>query len=418
MLRTWPSATVPLVPLTDHDERSIPEPTPAGPELRLPESDRIRPVDVLVAVGLAVLSLVALASGAQGVGPAGPASVLLLLLESLPLIVRRRYPLEVMLVVVTATIVHIAIVPVDQEIQAGLGVLVAIYSIGERLDRRTSLGLTILTGAIVAVLFLSRAGILDVLQSLIQTELILGVAWLIGDAARIRRLYEASLEERSRLAASEREERTRRAVLEERERIARELHDIVTHHVSVMVIQAGGGLRALAKRPDDARAALEAIAGTGRQALTDMRRMLGILGERDGQEPMPGLDGLADLVDEVRSAGLSIELSVEGRPRTLDPGLELSAYRIIQEALTNSLKHGAARANVTVRYGTDTLDIAIEDARGKVPRPALEPTHGGRGLVGMRERVAMLRGTFAAHSTANGFRVTAQLPTQFAEPGA
>jgi signal transduction histidine kinase len=146
--------------------------------------------------------------------------------------------------------------------------------------------------------------------------------------------------------------------------------------------------------------------------------MLGILGERDGQEPMPGLDGLANLVDEVRSAGLSIELSVEGRPRTLDPGLELSAYRIIQEALTNSLKHGAARANVTVRYGTDTLDIAIEDARGTVPRPALEPTHGGRGLVGMRERVAMLRGTFAAHSTANGFRVTAQLPTQFAEPGA
>jgi signal transduction histidine kinase len=403
--------------MTIHGERSMPEPPPAGPELRRPESDRIRPVDVLVALGLALLSLVAFAGGAPGVGPASAVTVVLLLLESLPLIVRRRFPLEMMLVVVSATIVHIAIQPADQEIQAGLGVLVAIYTIGERLDRRTSLGLTILTGAIVAVLFLSRAGILDVLQSLIQTELILGVAWLVGDAARIRRLYEASLEEQTRLAASEREARTRRAVLEERERIARELHDIVTHHVSVLVIQAGGGLRALTKRPDDTRAALEAIAGTGRQALTDMRRMLGILGEREGQEPMPGLDGLADLVDQVRSAGLAIEVSVEGRPRGLDSGLELSAYRIIQEGLTNSLKHGAARAHVTVRYGADALDIAIDDARGAERRPDLEAAHDGRGLVGMRERVALFGGTFAAESTATGFRVVAQLPTVGTGPG-
>ncbi|HEV8282195.1 MAG TPA: histidine kinase [Candidatus Limnocylindrales bacterium] len=397
----------------------MPEPPAAGgPErTRRPGSDRVRPVDVLVALGLALLSLVAFAGGAAGVGPAGIATALLLLLESLPLIVRRRYPLEVMLVVVTATIVHIAIQPADQEIQAGLGVLVAIYTIGERLDRRTSLGLTLLTGAIVAVLFLSRAGILIVLQSLIQTELILGVAWLVGDAARIRRLYEASLEEQTRLAASEREARTRRAVLEERERIARELHDIVTHHVSVVVIQAGGGLRALAKRPEDTRAALEAIAATGRQALTDMRRMLGILGEREGQEPMPGLDGLADLVEQVRSAGLAIELSVEGRQQALDPGLELSAYRIIQEGLTNSLKHGAARANVTVRYGADTLDIAIDDVGGAERRPALEQAHDGRGLVGMRERVALFGGTFAAESTATGFRVMAHLPTVGTGPG-
>jgi signal transduction histidine kinase len=394
------------------------EPRPPGStRIQQPGSERVRPVDVIIALGLALLSLVGLAGGAAGVGTTGALTVVLLLLESLPLIVRRRHPLEVMLVVVSATIVHIAIQPADQEIQAGLGILVAIYTIGERVERPISLALTALTAVIVAILFLSRAGLGDVFQSLIQTELILGVAWLLGDGARIRRLYAASLEEQTRLAASEREERTRRAVLEERERIARELHDIVTHHVSVMVIQAGGGLRALTKRPDDARAALEAIAGTGRQALTDMRRMLGILGEREGQEPMPGLDGLADLVNEVRSAGLAVELAVDGHRRELDLGLQLSAYRIIQEALTNSLKHGAARAEVTVRYATDTLDIAIEDVRGAEGPPRLEPSHGGRGLVGMRERVAMLRGTFAADSTATGFRVVAQLPTNIAAPG-
>jgi signal transduction histidine kinase len=371
----------------------------------------VRPVDVAVAVGLAVLSLPAVVGGAPGIGASVPVTALLLALQSLPLIVRRRFPLEVMLIVVTASIVHIAILPADQELQAGLGILVAIYTIGERLDRRTSVGLTALTGVIVAILFVSRAGVFDVLQSLIQTELILGVAWLVGDAARIRRLYAASVEEQSRQAEREREERTRRAVLEERERIARELHDVVTHHVSVMVIQAGGGLRALARRPDDARSALEAIAGTGRQALTDMRRMLGILGEREAQEPMPGLDRLPELIEQVRSAGLVLDLTVDGNPRSLDPGLELSAYRIIQEALTNSLKHGAERATVMVRYEPTTLGIAIEDARGSDRRPALEPAHGGRGLVGMRERVAMLRGTFAAEPTATGFRVTAQLPT-------
>jgi signal transduction histidine kinase len=384
--------------------------SPGSQRIPQPGSERVRPVDVIVALGLALLSLVGLVGGAAGVGTVGPLTAVLLLLESLPLIVRRRYPLEVMLVVVSATIVHVAIQPADQEIQAGLGILVAIYSIGERLDRPISLALTGLTAVIVAILFLSRAAVLDALQSLIQTELILGVAWLLGDGVRIRRLYEASLEEQSRLAASERDERTRRAVLEERERIARELHDIVTHHVSVMVIQAGGAVRALTKRPDDARVALEAIAGTGRQALTDMRRMLGILGERQGQEPMPGLDGLADLVNQVRSAGLAIELSIEGRPRRLDPGLELSAYRIIQEALTNSLKHGAARAEVAVRYGPDMLDISIEDTRGAEQPRELEPSHDGRGLVGMRERVAMFRGTFAAVPTPTGFRVVTQLP--------
>jgi signal transduction histidine kinase len=375
-----------------------------------PTREAIKPVDVIVAVGLAALSMVAVVGGAPDVGTPGPLTVALLLLQSLPLIARRALPLEVMLVVVTATIVQIALVPAGQEFQAGLGVLVAIYTIGERLERRMSLALTLLTGVILATLIIAKGGLPDALQGLIQTELILGVAWLLGDASRIRRLYTDTLEAQATLVERERDERTRRAILEERERISRELHDVVTHHVSVMVIQAGGGARAIDRRPDDARSAFDAIAATGRQALADMRRMLGILGEGAAPEPMPGLDRLDDLLEHVRSAGLDVSVAVTGDVRRLDPGLELTAYRIIQEGLTNSLKHAGGRARLTIAYAPRSLELTVDDDRGPDPTPPVEGGHEGRGLVGMRERVAMFRGTFAAAPTATGFRVTAELP--------
>jgi signal transduction histidine kinase len=374
----------------------------------------VHPVDVAIALGLGALSFLPFLTGSADVATAGGLPIALLLLESVPLVWRRRYPLVVMLVVLTATIVHIAVVPVGAPAQVGLGILVAAYTIGERLDRPTSLGLTALTAAIVAVLFIGQGGP-DALQSLIQTDLIIFVAWLVGDAARIRQLYTKHLAERASLVEREREERTRRAVLEERERIARELHDVVAHHVSVMVIQAGGGLSAIATRPDDARSALESIATTGRLALTDMRRMVGVIGETQPNDPMPGLDRLEDLVAQVRSTGLAVELSIEGERRRLDPGLELSAYRIVQEALTNSLKHArGGRAQVVVTYEPGLLVISIDDERGLGPRPAVEPDHEGRGLVGMRERVAMLRGTLVAQPTSEGFRVVASLPIEAA----
>ena len=370
-------------------------------------------VDTVVALSLAALSLLAFASGARDVGPAGAVTVVLLLLESLPLILRRRYPLAVVLLVVGATIVHIVVTPEEQELSAGLGVLVALYTAGERLDRRTSVAVLAVTGAVAAALFNGRAGFTGSLQSLIQTELIFGVAWLVGDISRVRGLYTQTLELQTQLLEREREERARRAVLEERQRIARELHDVVAHHVSVIVIQAGGARQAMERRPAEARTALEAIESTGRQALTEMRRFLGILGEGQMQEPMPGLDRLDDLLEHVRSAGLPVELTVQGEPRPLDPGLELSAYRIIQEGLTNSLKHaGGGRARVTVRFQPNALEIAIEDERKAGTSPEVEPAHDGRGLVGMRERVAMFRGTFAAQPTTTGFRVTARLPVE------
>jgi len=372
-------------------------------------------VDGAIALGLAILALVAFFGGAPDVGPPGALTVLLLLLQSLPLAVRRRFPIAVVLVILAATTLHIAIIPEGGELRAGLGPLVALYTAGERIERRLSIGILVAMMAIVALQLLAREPLANVLQGLIQTELIFAVAWLLGIASRMRGVYTRTLEEQTRLLAREREERALRAVLEERERIARELHDAVTHHVSVIVIQAGGALRALDRRPDESRSALEAIDTTARQALTDMRRMLGILGEADGTgesaEPMPGLDRLGDLIEQVRSAGLAVELSVQGERRHLDPGLELSAYRIIQEGLTNSLKHaGGGRARVTIRYGADALELSIDDERGEAPSEPMEPAHVGRGLVGMRERVAMFRGTFEAQPTPAGFRVTAALP--------
>ena len=373
----------------------------------------IHPIDVAVALGLAALSFLPYVSGAADLGQGGGLTAVLLLLESLPLLVRRRYPVVVLLVVVSATVVQIALLPPGEELLAGLGLLVAIYTVGERLDRTTSLGLTALTGAIVAALIIGRGGLPAALQSLIQTELILVVAWLVGDASRIRRLYTESLVDHARLVEAERDQRTRRAVLEERERIARELHDVVAHHVSVIVIQAGGGLSAIERRPDEARSALESIATTGRQALTEMRRMLGVLGEGEPSGPMPGLDLLDELIAQVRGAGLAVDLSIEGERRRLDPGLELSAYRIVQEALTNSLKHArGGRARVIVAYEPGALVISVDDERGPGEQPDVEAVHEGRGLMGMRERAAMLRGTIDARPTPAGFHVSARLPIE------
>ena len=368
-------------------------------------------VDSAIALFLAALSLLAYFGTAAYIGPLSGVTLAFLLLESLPLIVRRRFPLAVLGVVAGASIVHLGLLPAGQSPTAGLGILVAVYTVGERLDRRTSSTATAVTAVLLAVVFIGRAGLAEVALALIQTELIIVVAWLLGDATRIRRLYAATLEERAQRLERERDERAERAVRDERERIARELHDVVTHHVSVIVIQAGGALRVIDRRPDEARTALDAIAATGRLALTDMRRMLGILGEQQDSDPAPGLDRLDELLAHLRAAGLVVELTVEGDARPLDPGLGVSAYRIIQEALTNTLKHAnGGRARVLVRYATDALDITVEDERRPGTPSVVEPPHEGRGLIGMRERASMLRGSLTAHPTPTGFLVAARLP--------
>lgn len=370
--------------------------------------------DSLLAAALVALGVITLVAGARDIGSYDPFSVALLLLTPLPLIVRRIFPITVLLLTLGMTLAH-ALLAVE-DLSSGLPVLISVFTVGESYPRRRSAPLAILTGVAFFALLVVRGAIPVALGSAIQTELAVLAAWTLGAWARERQEYIGIVEERAAFAERSREEEASRAVRDERQRIAREMHDIVTHHVSVIAIQAGAAERALERRPEDARHAVTAIASTARQALADMRTMLGVLGpatagtDGDAPEPMPGLDRLGELIESVRAAGLPVELAVSGERRPLDPGVELSAYRIIQEALTNTLKHASgARSLVAVSYGPSDLELTVEDEGGTEARD-LADAGQGRGLIGMRERVAMFGGEFDAGPSATGFRVRARLP--------
>jgi signal transduction histidine kinase len=241
------------------------------------------------------------------------------------------------------------------------------------------------------------------------------IAWVLGDSMRYRRAYYAGLEDRAARLEAERDAQAQIAAAAERARIARELHDVVAHNVSVMVVQADGASYTIDTDPDRAREALGAIAGTGRQALAEMRRLLGVLrqekdGTDPGRAPLPGIGQLGELLEHTRAAGLAVGLTVEGVPRPLPDGAALAAYRIVQESLTNTRKHAGpmATAQVTLRYLEDALVLRITDDG---PGPVSASDGGGHGLTGMRERVAIYGGWVQAGPKAGGgFQVTARLP--------
>ncbi len=375
--------------------------------------------DGLLALGLTALSVVTLLAGATDIGSYSPSSIALLFAQTLPIAFRRVAPFPVLAVTLGATVLH-ALQATDS-LNSTLGALIALFTVAERYDRRVSGLAAIVFALVLGILIADRAGLPQAFGSLVQNLLTVTVAWVLGTWARERRAYIGTVEDRAARAERDREERAERAVVEERQRIARELHDVVAHHVSVIVVQAGAARRALEKRPQDARAAIDAIDTTARLALGDMRRMVGVLGtpgpagdatEGAAREPMPGLDRLGPLLESVRSAGLPVELSIEGERRPLDPGVELSAYRIIQEALTNTLKHaGGGRARVLVRYEPAALDVRVTDEGGtRSAEPVSALDSGGHGLVGMRERVAVFGGTLEVGPAGSGFRVAARLP--------
>jgi signal transduction histidine kinase len=252
---------------------------------------------------------------------------------------------------------------------------------------------------------LSRTSLL--VSTLIQYALVWSLAWVVSRRVRSTRALRA----RAATLEAERERVAAQAVAEERGRIARELHDVVAHNVSVMVVQAGGVRRLL--QPDQVREreALETIELTGRRALTEMRRLVGVMRSNPNtadREPQPGLGSVDRLLEEIRNAGLPAKLEVTGTRVDLPPGLDLSAYRIVQEALTNALKHaGPAHATVTLNYGRDTLEIDITDD-GLAKRTN---GSGGHGLIGMRERVGLYGGELeAGPQPEGGFRLRARLP--------
>jgi signal transduction histidine kinase len=234
---------------------------------------------------------------------------------------------------------------------------------------------------------------------------------------RARRERAEELQRKVADAEREREESARRAVAEERARIARELHDIVAHQMTVMTIQADGARRVADGADPRVIEALDTIKATGHSALTEMRRVVGLLRENETGSPelapLPTLDDLGTLVEQVRSTGVPVDLTVEGAARPLEEGVELSAYRIVQESLTNAVRHGgpSVAADVAVSYGDESLDVVVADnGRGAATASG---NGGGHGLVGMRERVAVLGGSFeAGPRPGGGYRVHASIPYQ------
>jgi signal transduction histidine kinase len=405
---------------------------------------RARPLvaDALLAGLLAAFSLVALWYANRDCDgtcrPGGAAAVGLVLAQTLPLAWRRRHPLAVSLVTGLATAGYGLAPYPDLAMPVPVGGLVGLYSVAAWGSRRAALAAGGIAAVVVAVVMSLPRTDADLVDAAFAS---LGLAgsWVLGDRARVQRALAAELSERALRLEREREGEARRAVAEERARIARELHDVVAHHVSMMVVQAEAGAVAAERDPARAGGAFEAIAATGRQALVEMRRLLGVLRQeaepRDGLAPapglapQPGLDALPSLVEQVGRAGLAVELVVEGPEAALPPGIDLSAYRIIQEALTNAVRHGGAgQARVVVRYGEHDLELQIENgleppsAAAGPFRPAGSPVgdrqvrRSGRGLLGMRERVGLFGGELrAGPGPDGGFTVVARLP--IGDPG-
>ncbi len=245
------------------------------------------------------------------------------------------------------------------------------------------------------------------------------VGWLAAENVRARRAYAQGVAHR---AAEREREQARRADAEERVRIARELHDVVAHAMSIIAVRSGVARMVLDVRPEEAREALGIIEGTSRQALAEMRQLVEVLRDADTEGlpadrgPAPGLASLPGLVTHIGQAGVPIGVRVEGEPRPLSPGVDLSAYRIIQEALTNVVRHAApATAELTLRYSPAEMVIEVTDngrTRLTAPLPARAGEGPGHGIAGMRERVAVYGGKLVAEPTASGFRVLARIPTE------
>ncbi|HEX3839690.1 MAG TPA: histidine kinase [Acidimicrobiales bacterium] len=377
-------------------------------------------VDGVFAFGLLMVELVGFPAWRGS-----PGALVVTVMSVAPITWRRQYPRAVFIICGEAVFVAMRIGGPSLP----LGLLVALYTVSSMCDRRWSIGAGVVSWlGVVSVALVRDRGVPVTIQSLVAPLAVITATWLVGDNLRVRRAYVAQLEERAERLEAEREEETRRATDGERARIARELHDVVAHHVSVIAVQAGAARMVAESSPavpgapqstsDNMLASIEI---TARQALAELRRLLGVL--RKGEErldhaPQPGLDQLDSLIDQVRVAGMPVEVTVSGSaPQSLSPGVNLSAYRIVQEALTNVLKHGGgAPTRVSMSFGDEGLDLAVTDSGPGVGASlsgpgAGQPPTGGQGLIGMRERVAMFGGDLhAGPLPGGGYEVRAHIP--------
>ncbi|MFD5198726.1 sensor histidine kinase [Streptomyces sp. NPDC058375] len=381
-------------------------------------------VDVFWAVFLLGLSGMSMVSGMYDAGREEIVAVPVALGLSTVVALRRKAPEKMLLLAILVGVVQLVF-----DVRPGIGnfaMLVITYTVatvGERWASRLALIGSLSAAALSQLRWEAEPGgswVQVIFVTVIMTVPFV-LAWVLGDSLRTRRAYFDQLEERAARLEREREAQSKVAVAAERARIARELHDVVAHNVSVMVVQADGAAYVMDAAPDQAKQALETISSTGRQALAEMRRLLGVLRTGDAPEsgeyvPQPDVEQIEDLVAQVRQTGLEVDFKVEGTPRPLPSGVELTAYRVVQEALTNTRKHGGPDAGASVRlvYFDDGLGLLIEDD-GRGAAHELYEDGGadgaGHGMIGMRERVGMVGGTLdAGPRPGGGFRISALLP--------
>src|SRR6266516_6075426 len=330
----------------------------------------------------------------------------------------RRFPGAVLAISVASGLA-VAVLGVPPVV-LGLAILVAVYSVAAYGGRWVSLAGLAAAELGSAAVQLTPGRVQA--PTVVTNGLVIAAAWLLGYFVGVRRAYTARLEQTAELERA-RAELARRAVAEERLRLARELHDVVAHSISVIAVQSGVGAHVAKTQPNEAAKALAAIEATSRAALTELRRLLGVLrqeGEPQGSlAPVPGLADLDALLAEGAKAGLGVRLQVEGTPSPLPAGVDLSAYRIVQEALTNVVKHaGPARAQVTIGYHDQDVTVEVTDNGRGVTAPTGDGhARVGHGLIGMRERVAVFGGDLeAGPRPGGGFRVAARLPLAADQP--
>lgn len=337
----------------------------------------------------------------------------LIIFAAAPIAIRRRLPLTSMWIILGSTLTFWVLDFPDDPM--GPGLLIAVYSVAAHVDRPASVRHA--GTAISAIIIVGTVGVLipeeDLPWFAIPAFIVMyGTAFVLGDNLRTRRAYLAELESAAERTLAQQRAESQSAVAEERTRIARELHDVVAHSMSVMVVQAGAARRVIDTNPAMAAEALGAIETTGRESLDEMRRILGVLRSDDDElelAPAPGLDDFNRLIDQCEKAGMTVDLVLEGEAQQLPASLELSAYRIVQESLTNALKHaGPARASVCLTYGEQELMVRVtDDGRGA----SVNSTGAGQGLIGMRERAEAFGGSLTAGPrTGGGYVVAAILP--------
>lgn len=382
--------------------------------------------------GDVVLTLVVAGTGVghELVGTDGHATATTLLLDlalSAPLLWRRSRPLAAFGVMAALAFTGWIFATAAG---ADVALLVALYCVGVHASSRRSVvaaAVVAQVGAVLAAVRWAPTGQLFTAVLLLTGTVT--AAWALGVSVRTRRAYLTSLLERARTAERDRDRQVRLAAAQERARIARELHDIVAHSIAVMVVLSDGAAAIVERDPGAAREASGQASATGRQAMQEMHRLLGVLREGDGGElaPQPDLATIGELLEPLRSAGLAVDLVETGSPALLPASAQLAVYRLVQESLTNVLKHGRSVTHVTVslRYGIDAVDIDVaDDGEGSDMTPVLGGTTAGKtsdadtrqdeppghGLIGMRERLAAFGGRLEAERDGRGWRVRGHLP--------